>query len=205
MELQHISIEPEGQAAFDVLFNPDQYSLEKANQIAEIGVPGLESPILQYVHGNNRSLSMELFFDTYEEREDVSQHTDRVYKLLLIEPSTHAPPICHVRWGQFDFQGVLDHVSGKFTMFLANGTPVRATLSVTFKEYIDVATLVRTHPTQSADHRKSRVVRRGERIDGIAAEEYGDPRKWRLLGEANELEDPLNLQPGSTLILPAED
>jgi hypothetical protein len=61
MELQHISIAPEGQDSFQVLFNPSQYTLEKANQNAEIGVPGLGSPILQYVHGNTRSLTMDLF------------------------------------------------------------------------------------------------------------------------------------------------
>ena len=39
-----------------------------------------------------------------------------------------------------------DYLSGKFTLFLANGTPVRATLTVTFKEFIDVDQLVRRAP-----------------------------------------------------------
>jgi hypothetical protein len=205
MELQHISIAPEGQSSFDVLFNPNQYSLDKANQIAEIGVPGLEAPILQYVHGNTRSLSMELFFDTYEEQTAVTAYTDKVYALLNINPDTHAPPICRIAWGKFQFRGVLDHVAGRFTLFLADGTPVRATLNVTFKEYIDVKVLVREQPTQSADHRKARTVKRGDRIDTIAAQEYGDPRKWRQIAEANELDDVLHLEPGSTLAIPAEE
>src|SRR5438876_109092 len=136
MERQLISIQPEGKSAFRVLFNPSQYGIDKANQIAEAAVPGLEAPILQYVHGNTRTLSMELFFDTYEERIDVRTHTDKVYGLLKIDSSTHAPPICQITWGSFNFRGVLDRVSGKFTLFLSDGTPVRATLSVTFKEYI---------------------------------------------------------------------
>src|SRR5678810_346586 len=133
MERQVVSIQPEGKSAFNVLFNPTQYGIDKSNQIAEAAVPGLSAPILQFVHGNTRTLSMELFFDTYEERSDVRTHTDKVYDLLNIDASTHVPPICRVAWGDFNFRGVLDHVSGKFTLFLANGTPARATLSVTFK------------------------------------------------------------------------
>jgi hypothetical protein len=203
MGLQRISIQPEGKSPFDVLFNPNQYSVDKANQIAEVGVPGLEAPILQYVHGNTRTLSMELFFDTFEEQQDVSTHTNRVYDLLRIDPSTHAPPIVQIVWGGFHFRGVLDHVSGRFTLFLADGTPVRATLNVTFKEFIDVAVLVRQQPTQSSDHYKSRVVKSGDRIDSIAGEEYGDAGKWRAIADANRLDDPRYLQPGRTLFIPA--
>jgi len=202
MELQKISIAPQGQSKFDVLFNPTQYSIVKANTIAEAAIPGLGSPILQFVHGNVRTLNMDLFFDTYEERTDVSTETEKVYNLLAIEASTHAPPICDIRWGNFHFTGVLDQVNGQFTLFLSNGTPVRAKLSVVFKEYIDVETLVRVNPTQSSDHRKRRVVLSGERIDTIAAEEYGDPGKWRVIAEANDLADPSVLKAGDSLIMP---
>src|SRR5579871_2579377 len=138
MELQKLSIHPEGQASFNVLFNPAQYTVAKANQIGETGIPGLSAPVLQYVHGNTRTLTMDLFFDTYEERKDVSNDTQKVYGLLQIAASTHAPPVCNLRWGTFQFAGILDHVSGQFNLFLSDGTPVRATLSVVFKEFIDV-------------------------------------------------------------------
>jgi hypothetical protein len=202
MELQKISITPKGQSAFSVLFNPTQYTVAKANQIAEAAIPGLGAPILQYVHGNTRTLTMDLFFDTYEERSDVSSKTQKVYGLLDIDAATHAPPVCDIQWGTFLFTGVLDHVSGQFALFLSDGTPVRATLSVVFKEYIDVDKLVRVHPTQSADHRKSRVVTSGERLDTIAAEEYGDPGKWRVIADANNMNDPARLEPGRTLTIP---
>jgi len=201
--LQKISIQPRGQGAFNVLFNPTQYTLAKANQIAEVGIPGLGAPILQYVHGNTRTLTMDLYCDTYEEGTDVSDDTDNIYGLLEIDASTHAPPICDIQWGQFQFSGVLDHVSGQFTLFLADGTPVRATLNVVFKEYIEVETLVQENPTESADHRKIRVIRKGDRIDLIAAEEFGDPEKWRFIAEANNLDDAADLEPGRSLTIPA--
>jgi|HubBroStandDraft_2_1064218.scaffolds.fasta_scaffold436482_1 hypothetical protein len=202
MEFQKVSITPEGQDPIQALFNPTQYSVDKGNTIAQAAIPGLEAPILQYVHGNMRTLSMDLFFDTFEEGTDVTQSTDQIYNLLYLDPSTHAPPICDITWGTFNFRGVLDHVGGKFNLFLANGTPVRATLSVVFNEFIDVDVLVQEQPTESADHRKTRVVRTGDRLDNIAAEEFGNPAMWRAIADENDLDDPSQLEPGYVLVIP---
>jgi nucleoid-associated protein YgaU len=198
-----ISITPPGESAFDLLFNPNTYSIGKANHIAEAAVPGLNAPILQFVNGNARTVDMDLFFDSYEKRTDVSKETDKIYKLLMIDPNTHAPPICKLAWGSLTMDAVLDHVTGKFTLFLADGTPVRATLTASFKEYFDVDKLVRLDPTHSADHRKTRVVRSADRLDIIASEEYGDSGKWRPIAEANNMDDPEDLVPGHVLIIPA--
>jgi len=189
----------------EVLFNPNTYTVEKSNQIAEAAIPGLDAPILQYVHGNTRTLAMELFFDTYEEQMDVSLYTDQIYDLLEIDPDTHVPPICDIFWGSFTFRGVLDHVSGVFKLFMPDGTPARATLNVTFKEFIEVEVLVREKPTQSADHRKTRVVHAGDRLPVIAWEEYGAAAKWRPIADANGIDDPTNLEVGKRLVIPALD
>jgi hypothetical protein len=203
MEFVKASILPEGQDSIDVLFNPNLYTVAKGNSIAEAAIPGLEAPILQYVSGNTQTLTMELFFDTYEEQTDVTEYTDQIYGLLYIDPDTHVPPICDITWGSFSFRGVMDNVSGKFSLFLPDGTPARATLTVTFKEYIDVDVLVQENPTQSADHRKTRLVQAGDRLTTIAFEEYGDAAKWRPIADANGLEDPKNLEVGKRLTIPA--
>ena len=49
-----------------VMFNPEEYTHTRENNFAAIGVPGLSAPIVQFVHGNQQSLEMELFLDTYE-------------------------------------------------------------------------------------------------------------------------------------------
>jgi nucleoid-associated protein YgaU len=196
-------IKPRSRPRVDVLFNPTEYRIEKGNQIAEIGVPGLGAPILQFVAGQSRTLAMELFFDTYEQQSDVRVHTDQVYNLLAIDPKTHAPPICDVTWGGFKFCGVLDKVSGSFTLFLPNGTPARAKLSVNFREYIEVSVLVREVPLQSSDHRKSRLVQAGDSLPSIAFEEYGEAGKWRPIAAANRIDDPRSLTPGRLLVIPA--
>jgi hypothetical protein len=203
MEYQKAFIYPEGRSVINVLFYPNAYTVEKSNQFGEAAVPGLGAPILQYVHGNTRSLSMELFFDTYEERTDVRTYTNQIYGLLDIDVHTHVPPICWIVWGSFTFRGVMDHVSGKFSLFFPDGTPARANLTVTFKEFIDVEVLVRQYPTQSADHRKTRLVCSGDRLTTIAWEEYGDAAQWRPIADANGIEDTNHLEIGKRLIIPA--
>lgn len=203
MRLEKAMITPKGERSIPVLFNPTQYSLDQANTLAEVGVPGLAAPILQYVRGNGRSLSMDLFFDTYEQRTDVRQHTKRIYGLLDIRGPLHRPPVCTFTWGGFNLDCVLERVGGRFTLFLADGTPVRATLSVSFKEFVEVEVLVRATPTESADHAKTYVVRRGDTLASIAAAEYGDPTLWRPIAQANRLANPRLLPPGTRLSLPA--
>jgi hypothetical protein len=203
MEFQKATITPENGDPIEVLFNPTFYTLNKAINLQPQYIPGLNAPIVQYVCGKEMKLGMELFFDTYEERTDVSVCTKAIYDLLLVDPDTHAAPICDIRWGGFDFTGVLDKVDGKFHLFLANGTPVRATLNVSFTEYKNVEALVQVNPNQSADHQKNRWVKSGDRIDTIAGEEYKDPRKWRAIAQANGLEDPRQLEPGKQLVVPA--
>src|SRR5262249_38874944 len=151
------------------------------------GIPGLDTPILQFVRGGARTLSMELFFDTYEEQTDVTERTNAVYGLLAINQDTHAPPKCTVRWGSFSFVGIVAEISGEFSLFLADGTPVRAKLNVEFKEWKDVRIAVQERPTRSADHRSTVFVTRGDTVTLLAQRFYGDPRKWRFIADANEL------------------
>jgi Contractile injection system tube protein/LysM domain len=205
-------LDPPG-ADIPVLYNPNQYSFEKGIQLAEMGVPGLGAPIIQYVRGNARTLSMELFFDTYELGEDVRTYTNELYALMNVESETHVPAICRFTWGpgkwgkrdEASFRCVIERVSGRFTLFLADGTPVRATLTVTFREFVDVEMLVRSQPTQSADHTKTRLVSRGDTLSSIAGEEYGDPGLWRPIAAANLIDNPRVLEPGRALVIPALD
>lgn len=203
------------------LFNPKELSVEKSNQFAEINIPGLSSPIFQFVRGNARSVTMDLFFDTYEEGVDVRFFTDRITGwdagsmfsrlpdmakgLMDIDSGLHAPPVCLFIWGAFIFQCIIERVLKRFTMFLPEGIPVRATLSVTLKEYREVDVQVKEIAFESADLTKRWTVRQGDSLWSIAAKEYGDPAKWRMIAEANEIDNPRILSPGQELVIPVKE
>lgn len=205
MKLEHATIEivePAGAVEpIEVLFNPKDYKLARSNQFSEIAVPGLESPPLQFGRGNARTLSMQLFFDTYTYKngEDVQTYVDRILNLLAINAELHAPPICKFSWGKkLQFVGVLERADSNYTLFLPDGTPVRATVDVTFKEYINDSA-----DRQSANFVKQYVVQRGDTLSSIAHQKYGDPGLWRAIADANDVVDPLMLVPGRLLVVPA--
>jgi LysM repeat protein len=188
---------------FDVLFNPEEYGLNKDNNFASQAVPGLGSPLLQFVHGNLRTLEMELFFDTTDARSDVRAHTQKVVDLLKIDPELHAPPVVRIEWGSLQFRGVLARANQKFVKFLEDGRPVRARITVTFNEFVDPEREAREVNRQTADFSKSHVVSRGETLSGIASRYYQDARLWRPIAVANGLDDPRALPPGTRLRIPS--
>src|SRR5262245_5828604 len=100
-----------------VMYNPEQLSLEQGNNFAEAAIPGLSAPPLQYVRGKSRTLSMDLFFDTFELHQDVRGYSGKVIALLDQRPSTHAPPVLLFSFGPFSFRCVLVDASQKYTMF----------------------------------------------------------------------------------------
>jgi len=189
--------------SYRVMFNPEEYSLNKDNNFASQAIPGLGSPILQFVHGNMRTLDMELFFDTFELAKDVRSETQKVVDLLKINSDLHAPPILQVTWGTLDFQCVLAKVSQKFIKFFPDGRPARARLNVTFNECLDPAAQVKQANLQTADFSKAHTVRDGETLSSIAGNYYEDPQKWRPIAIANSIVDPRSIQAGQQLQVPS--
>jgi nucleoid-associated protein YgaU len=101
------------------------------------------------------------------------------------------------------FQGVVEQLEQQFTLFMEDGMPVRATARCTFKEWqtTDYKDLNK-QDRQSSDIAKTWVVKRGETLSGIAAEEYRDPGLWRPIAAENEIDDPLSVVPGTVLLIP---
>jgi len=203
------------------LFNPNELNVEKSNHYAEINIPGLSTPIYQFVRGNARTLTMDLFFDTYKSKLDVRLFTDRITGwdagsmlsklpnalkgLMDIDSDLHAPPVCLFIWGTYVFQCIIESVTKKFTMFLSIGIPVRATLTVTLKEYKEVSVQVKELDLHSADLTKTRTINQGDNLWSIAHQHYGDPGDWRLLADANGIVNPRLLEPGLVLKVPVKE
>jgi nucleoid-associated protein YgaU len=209
--------------AFNVQFNPTDLSFEKAAQIAEIPIPGLDSPLLQFVRGQNERLTVDLFFDTTEGgtgpgATSVTTLTDPVYSLIKIEPAGHAPPICTFMWNSHfpgadilpaagnqrrnQFQCVVDSIRQKFTLFAPDGTPLRATLSLTLREYKTLDDQLAQLNLSSPDRSHSYVTQSRDTLASVSNQFYNDPTQWRYVAGANAIEDPRRLSSGISLSVP---
>jgi len=213
------------QPGLEVQFNPTEFTLNKGVQIAEIAIPGLDSPILQFVRGQTETLTLELFFDTTDagtgdNATPVTTQTDKFYQLIKIDSDTHAPPICHFAWGNQHFPGsnmngnwatqnrqngldcIVESVRQRFTMFSTQGVPLRATLTVALREYKTLQTQLQQLKLNSSDHTRTYVIQHGDTLNKIANTYYNDSSQWRVIADTNAILDPLALQPGTILTLP---
>ena len=187
------------------LFNPNQIAIVKAANWESQPIIQRDVPALQFTHGNSETLTVDLFFDTFESKVDVRKnHTDHIAKLATVQSNLHRPPICKLMWGVgLLFQGVLQNLNQRFTLFLADGTPVRAILTCTFIQRLSDEEQERLQKKSSADVAKTYTVKRGDTLSSIASEHYGDPALWRPIAEANRIDDARTIQPGSILAIPS--
>ena len=186
----------------DVLFNPAEYTHEISNNFQETSLPGLSNPILQFVNGQTQVLSMELLFDQWTDRSgpNVTERVKRLADLLAIDPQLHAPPPVEFSWGTFSFKAVIESLSQRFTMFDADGTPVRATVSVSFKQYRPLSEQLENPRLESSDKTKVRELDGG--LWALANAEYGNPNAWRLIARENRIPNPRLVPQGTSLVVP---
>lgn len=184
-------------APFPVLYNPQQI------QLSRVGGNILEG---QLVGGDMPStLIIELFFDTTLGKfgsEDVQKYTKPIYNLTRKKGNLDRPPLCRLNWGKgyaWFLEGFLKQVTKTLTHFLEDGTPVRARLNCTFEEWVPLEYLKKN---QNPIDDPIRIVRRGETLSSIAAEEYNDPSLWRLIAEVNKINNPRTIFPGQVLTVP---
>lgn len=207
---------PEGQTeaskelsdlSVEFFLNPETLSISKSLEVEEIQTAQNRDEVR---YQRTRPIEMDipdLWFDTYETRKNVrKEYIERLENLVDFYQDTHHSPAVMLVWGKFTEETqksneYLFYVTGLkvvYAMFLPDGTPVRAKVSLTLQQ----AAPGNPDQKNSPDHAKLYTVRRGDTLQGIAAMEYDDPREWRRIAETNDIDDPMSLKPGTKLLVP---
>lgn len=205
----------------EVSYNPSELAFGQTANYADINIPGLDAPILQFVRGSTETLSLELFFDSTENgtgstATPVTTIVDPFYQLVRISGDLHTPPLVRVVWGEHfpglrhdqsvrpvpAFDCVVVSCNRKFTLFNPDGVPLRAVVTLALREYRSLEEQLNALNLQSADHTRLHVVQEGEDLPLIAYQAYGKASYWRVIADANQVPDTRNLQAGAVLSLP---
>lgn len=202
-------------AGIDVCFNPKEYSLDKSvSWKSEKAFSDAPQP--EFTEPSPMTLSVTLQFDTYEERVSVRDKYVRALEKLAMmriqfskqpkkgDKKKAGPPVILFVWGRFTFKGVVESLSQKYTMFLSDGTPVRAEVALKIRNVLDaqIDDDKKAAATQSASTR-SYTIKQGDRLDSIAASELGDASRWTEIAMENNIDDPIKqLTTGHTLKIP---
>jgi nucleoid-associated protein YgaU len=208
---QKAMIKPkDGGAPLACRFNPREVSISKSATWQKTAARAAKTaPTPEFTGTQPRQLQMELFFDAWEApSHDLTKDLDLLFGWTnptekSISNNQPNPPVVVFHWGTASyFDAYVKQVTAKYTMFASDGTPVRATASVTFEEVPNEPG--RQNPTSGGPAgRRTHVVAAGDSLHSIAEREYGNPALWRGLAQANAIDDPLRLRPGTQLLIPS--
>lgn len=199
----------------DFAYNPKEYSITKQNTWNQPNANrGSNSAPLEFGGGNPNQIKMSLFFDTFEEGTDVrGAYTSKLFKMMEINQQLPPgnpnkgrgqPPKCKLQWGTvWTYFCYLESLTVNFTLFLNDGTPVRANCEVGLKQAVDEKDQPKTNPSSGGEGgERGVVVQPAERLDLIAYRAYGNASLWRVIARANGIENPRRIRPGQTLVIP---
>jgi hypothetical protein len=216
MSVQKAFLESELGDKFTCLFNPSQLSVGKSNTWQEGPNKGKSAPELVFGGGGAGTMSMELTFDTTTDGKPVTDYTDKLLELMRVDPklpsfdessNSGRPPWVKFHWGKIhSFQAIVESLNITFTFFSSDGIPLRAKANLSLKQFVDEKKRSRQNPTSGTPdpHRVHRFGP-GETLDRIAAQHYGDAAQWRLIARANGIIDPLDITPGTSLVIPKRE
>src|SRR3954452_1712630 len=195
------------------LFNPAELTIGKSNSWQAPESKGKNAPDLRFQAGQPGTLAMSLTLDTTQDGSDVSQHTNKLLSLMVVDDTLQGadkqrnsarPPWVVFHWGlMHSFKAVVERLQIRFTYFASNGTPLRAKADLALKQFADQKETPLQNPTSSTPTLQTiHHLQGGETLDRIAATYYADHSRWRLIAEANGVLDPLRLRPGTVLVIP---
>ena len=133
---------------FQFMFNPDKVQFKEAVQVGESESARTESgrPKVSFEYPKARTVRLKkIMFDTYESGEDImAVYIDSLRQSVQFQGYSTGdsylprPPIYKFIWGDKDYiTCFVEKLDYKLTMFLADGTPVRAEVNLSLKEVDD--------------------------------------------------------------------
>jgi Contractile injection system tube protein/T4-like virus tail tube protein gp19 len=133
---------------------------------------------------------------------------EQLLSLLEVDPASAllgfgSAPLVVLIWGEFVSPvSYMVNLNMNFTRFNASGTPIRAEGNISMRQYPVFDVL--QNPTSGGElPRQSAVLYDGDTLAHVAYRSYRSPARWRDLAQANGIDDPMRMQPGTTMLVPA--
>jgi len=194
----------------DFQFNPKEVSIAKSAKWERKTARGAKKAGPPEFSGAEPcKLTLEMFFDATAKHDgSVVAAVEKLFSCCVPTEESRgqnkaSPPLVVFSWGTItSFPAFVTQVSAKYTLFSADGTPIRATCSVTLEEMPGEAG--KQNPTSGGQAaRRTHHMVDGDSLAHLAYKEYGDARLWRVLADFNGIDDPMRVIAGTDVLLPA--
>lgn len=219
-----------GQSVY-FMFNPSDYTITKTNTYDKNKPEtGQDQPDIKFKTGAARTInSLKLIFDTYQDgadADDVREYIKPLSDMMKIDHSASpaAPPIVQFIWGGLTFKAVIESLTQVFKLFKADGTPVRAEVTVNLTEVPDsagstetagefsgadtvLAAIFKGLPPGTPIPQISTTINMiaGTSLSLAASTASGGTVGYRSVAELNNIDNPLNIPNGTPINIPSNN
>ena len=113
----------------------------------------------------------------------------------------HSPRYLKIHYGsELKMDCVLTSVDINYTLFNADGSPLRAKINANFLQYVAPKTRAKKERNSSPDLTHQRIVKAGDRLDLLTFEIYDSPNYLLQVALKNGLTTVRNIKPGLELL-----
>lgn len=190
---------------YTAMFNPENWQIQESVRHNTAQPPGSTETAVTFNNIPARKLAFDLIVDgtgASGEKREVLADVLFLKSIVGFNGGEHRSNRFFIIWGTQLFQGVLETLSVKFTLFRPNGTPLRASISLSFVEDSDRTTSLLKMNLLSSDLTHVRDVKEGDRLDLLCHHIYRDSRHYLEVARANNLTTFRKIPVGAELIYP---
>jgi Contractile injection system tube protein/LysM domain len=205
---QKAKLDVEGGDSIECAFNPQNYTISKTNVWTYKPTQGTDMPAPEFGGGLPMTFKLSLLLDSSLDGSDASVK-DQANKLMqAMHGGGTAPRFITFSWGSVKLPKAAPvSMSIQYALFHPNGEPMRAfvDLELAQAEELTPTGTAQNPTTRGIEGLSSHTVRDGDSLPSIAYRAYGDPTRWRTIAMANDIDDPMQLRRGDTLMIPRLD
>ena len=197
---------------FSVWVNPASYTHRTQIRYNDRQAQGSGGPSPEFNRVAQEEVSFELLFDatgvipvpqgqSYANgvADGISQFTSLT---ATLNGTIHSPNYLILAWAQLQFQCVLTSMNVNYTLFMPDGTPLRAKAAVVFQSFTSETQLAKEDNKESPDMTHLVTVGAGDTLPLLCYKIYGDSDYYRGVAEFNHLLSFRDVAPGTQLLFP---
>ncbi|UTW62265.1 LysM peptidoglycan-binding domain-containing protein [bacterium SCSIO 12741] len=193
---------------FSVMINPNKYTHNHSISYNKETAQGAPGSSIKFDRIQPETVGFEFTLDaTGVISSSPINDQIKTFKSLVYDYNgkVHESNYIVLSWGTLYFKCRLTKLDLTYTLFKPDGTPLRATVNVSFEEYTDARTLALEANKNSPDLTHERTVKSGDTLPLMCYRIYGSPAYYMDVAQANQLDDFRSLKPGQVLYFPPID
>lgn len=205
---QNAKLQIEGGDTIQCAFNPESYTISKTNIWTYKPNQSKDYPKPEFGGGMPMVYTMQLLLDTSLQGADQSIKDQANALMKAMHGGGSPPKFVTFSWGSTQLPKAAPlSISIQYAMFHPNGDPMRAFVDLELAQADDSSPpgQAQNPTTRGTAGLRSHVVKDGDSLHSIAYQSYGDATHWRVIAEANGVDDPLRIGRGTALSIPRLD